>query len=234
MACKKYAGWVTDCALGQLAASRKAELMAHVRDCADCREALERARQAAELADRGVELLVAGEPSAQFAARLRSRIAEESPTRIGLTRRLAVAASVALCLALVGVAAVNYLKGDARPAPAPAPRVSAVPSGSVKQARTATGAVAAIERRRVKQARLRRREAASAGARVLVQPGQMAALDELYEALQREQDAGARAVGLGGDADEPIKIPPIAVKPLELQPIEVPTVSIFGDSWPGL
>ena len=234
MACKKYAGWVTDCAVGQLSALRKAELMAHVRDCAACREALERARQAAELADRGMELLVDGEPSAQFAVRLRSRMAEELPAGVGWTRRLTVAAGVALCVALVGVAAVNYLKRDARPVPAPAPSVSAVSSGSVKQAGTATGAIAATERRHVKQARLHRREAILDRPKVLVQPGQMAALDQFYEALRRQQAAGARAIALGDDADEPIKVPPIGVKPLELRPTKVPTVSHFADSWRGL
>ncbi len=231
MACKKYAGWVTDGALGQLPPWRQSELTAHVRDCAACREELERVRQAAELADRGMESLVEGEPSAQFGAGLRSRIAEESPTSTDLTRRLAIAASVALCLALFGTAAMRYLERSARPVQAP--RVSAVSSGSVEHVRAGNRATAAVARPRAMQARLHRREAASVGSEVLVQPGQMAALDEFYEALRRQQAAGARAIALRDDGDQPMKIAPIAVKPLEVKPIKVPSVADFSGSWGG-
>jgi hypothetical protein len=231
MACEKYADWLTECALGELPASRQSEIMGHVRDCAVCRDALERAQQAAKLVDEGMKLLVGGEPSPQFAARLRSRIADESRIGAAWTRRVAVAGSVVLCLALVGVAAMRYLKRG--PELAPQPSVSAVSSGAVNKARPASATVATTGARGTRKTGLHQRMRVLARPEVLVEPGQLAALDRFYEALQRYQAAGARAIALRDDSDQPMNVEPIAVKPLGVQPIKMPTVSSSTDSWPG-
>jgi hypothetical protein len=73
MPCEKYSGWMTDAALGELRAER--ELLAHAMECDACREALSHARAVHDFVDRGVESLVAGEPSPHFATNLRRRIA---------------------------------------------------------------------------------------------------------------------------------------------------------------
>lgn len=77
MACEKYSSWMTDAALGALAPGREPELLAHAAECAECRNACEDARRAAEFVDRCAESLVSGEPSTQFMSRLRARIAAE-------------------------------------------------------------------------------------------------------------------------------------------------------------
>ena len=63
MPCEKYSGWLTDAALGELRTEREPELLAHAMECDACREALSHARQVRDFVDRGVESLVAGEPS---------------------------------------------------------------------------------------------------------------------------------------------------------------------------
>lgn len=78
---KQYEQWIADAALGALDPRRERELLSHVGECDVCREAYQRARELAALVDRGIESLVAGEPSPHFAARLRARIAEEQPAR---------------------------------------------------------------------------------------------------------------------------------------------------------
>jgi len=78
MSCEKYAGWMTDAALDELRAERESEVLAHAMECDACRAALRHARTVRAFVDRGVESLVTGEPSLQFAAHLRRRIAHES------------------------------------------------------------------------------------------------------------------------------------------------------------
>jgi hypothetical protein len=77
MACEKYSGWMTDAALGGLRREEAAELHTHVAACYGCRSEWNAARTLAAVVDHGVEALLAGEPSPQFAARLRARLAEE-------------------------------------------------------------------------------------------------------------------------------------------------------------
>jgi len=110
MTCGEHSGgisdWATDAALGQLHPAQEAKLLAHAGECDACREAYRHAREVAAAVDRGVESLVAGEPSPYFATRLRSRIAAEpvplrnyglawTPVVAGV---LALAALVALLL----------------------------------------------------------------------------------------------------------------------------------------
>ena len=104
MSCEKYSGWLTDSALGELRAEREPELLAHAMECEACREALGHARAVREFVDRGVESLVAGEPSPQFATNLRRRVAQESqPLR---SPWAAWAPVIAGALALVAVLAI--------------------------------------------------------------------------------------------------------------------------------
>jgi hypothetical protein len=79
--CKDFANWIADAAPGDLAPQRERELLAHTGECDSCRRAYRRARELVALVDRGIESLVATEPSPQFAARLRARIAEEQPAK---------------------------------------------------------------------------------------------------------------------------------------------------------
>jgi anti-sigma factor RsiW len=101
MSCEKYSDWMTHAAFGDLPAEREPELLAHAMECAACREALAHARAVHDFVDRGIESLVAGEPSPQFATHLRRRIAQEcEPLRSPWTAWAPVSAC-ALALAVV-------------------------------------------------------------------------------------------------------------------------------------
>ncbi|HEX5423196.1 MAG TPA: hypothetical protein VFW94_06585 [Candidatus Acidoferrales bacterium] len=76
---EEYERWIDDAAVGALDPRRERELLAHAGECDSCREAYQHARELAAMVDRGVESLVAGEPSPHFTTRLRARIAEEQP-----------------------------------------------------------------------------------------------------------------------------------------------------------
>lgn len=105
---KEYEAWIDDAAVGALDPRRERELLAHTNECDACREAYQHARELAALVDRGVESLVAGEPSPHFATRLRARIAEEQPasrpiwpTWKPVAAGLATAVALAMLIALL-------------------------------------------------------------------------------------------------------------------------------------
>ena len=110
MACEKYSSWMMDAALGALPSSSRTELLAHVETCEMCRKAYASSQQAVAFADRAVNSLVDGAPSPAFAARLRSRLAEEpSPARWGARITWAPVAATALILAAVLIVAATYI-----------------------------------------------------------------------------------------------------------------------------
>jgi anti-sigma factor RsiW len=233
MACKEYAALLADCALGQLPPSRESALMTHVNNCAACREALQRAQSASALVYEGMNLLVAGEPSPQFSAHLRARIADESPAGGLLLRRLSIAASILLCAALCALGAMSYLKRDTHPAPTP--NVSPVSSGSrfAGDATPATSPVARTEEHLPTKLRLHQRKPVAPAPKVLVEPGQMAALAQYVEALQRYQAAGVQMVVRREDENSLLATRPIEIPPLQIQPIRVPKIQDATDSWQG-
>ena len=106
---KQYEAWIDDAAVGALDPRRERELLAHTNECDGCREAYQHARELAALVDRGVESLVAGEPSPHFATHLRGRIAQEqpasrsmrstwTPAAAGLVSAVAIAVLIVLLL----------------------------------------------------------------------------------------------------------------------------------------
>jgi len=72
---------IRDLALGEIHPQDELALLAHVAECEACRDAYNQAGALRSLVDRGVEKLAGGlresEPSPQFAARLRARLAAE-------------------------------------------------------------------------------------------------------------------------------------------------------------
>jgi hypothetical protein len=77
MACQQFAEDLIDAALGSLDARRETELRAHLAACPACRQHLEAQQRLAMAMDRGLAASVAAEPSLEFAARVRQRIAAE-------------------------------------------------------------------------------------------------------------------------------------------------------------
>ena len=78
MDCKHVTNRLSDLALGGLDGPRRAEVEAHVEQCPSCRAALERERRLAAAIDREVAAHLATEPSSDFAARVRLRLAQEA------------------------------------------------------------------------------------------------------------------------------------------------------------
>ena len=143
---------IRDLALGEIHPQDELALLAHVAECEACREAYNEAGALRSLVDRGVEKLVGGlresEPSPQFAARLRARLAAEpAPGRWNLsalqmwesaTRRplyyVAGAAAVAL---LIAFAMSNWTRRERSTSPAPIEALTAqIPASSTPPSST--------------------------------------------------------------------------------------------------
>jgi len=221
MSCEKYSGWMTDAALGKLRAEREPELLAHAMECDACREALCHARALHDFVDRGVESLVACEPSPQFAARLRRRIAQESePVRSLWTARAPI---IAGALALAVVLAIMVLRrpvhNGANPSVASAVNPSSAPSEAIT-------AAAATPQNAVRTAigRDSHRDASASGAtpvvpEIIVPTGQLAAALQLSTAIVTGRVDGNQLLAAQQEYDKPLE-----VKPVEIAPLEIPAL----------
>jgi hypothetical protein len=219
MACKKYAGWLTHVALGQLfPASRYSELVAHLGNCESCREDYQRTQTAVSLADQAVSALTSGEPSSQFASRLRARIANESaPDRSAWAVRIPIVASVLIFIAIVGIAAAKWVeRGAAR---RPLPVVASIPSEPATAATSATRPGTADRMttsvRVHPHAAVRQRTPD-----VLVAPGQMQALLRLAEITRHRRGRAAIEVARHDDFVQSLEVTPLEIQPLDVGKIE--------------
>lgn len=119
MACKRYQDWLMDAALGALAPEREAELRAHAEGCAACRTELDRRQQLVAAMDRAVAASVSAEPSPEFLARIRQRIAEQpTPAPSWFAGWLPVSAGA---LAVVALLVFWLLPRESRTPEAPGP-----------------------------------------------------------------------------------------------------------------
>jgi hypothetical protein len=193
MACEKYYGWMTEAALGELRPERESELLAHVAECDVCRKAYSHTKAVAAAADRGVERLVAGEPSPQFAARLRAQLAGEPipargnwslwvPTMVG-----AAAVFVLLMIVLTRSPHSNSPNaGTLEPNQAPlASNATEGPPQPVPASRARIGH--SIHTATHRQARPREPE-------VLVPPGQLEAALQFADAIRTGRVNGAQVL----------------------------------------
>jgi hypothetical protein len=122
---------IRDLALGEIHPQDELALLAHVAECEACRDAYNEAGALRSFVDRGMEKLVGGlresEPSPQFAARLRARLAAEpAPSRWNLvvsemwesaTRRPLCYVAGTAAVALLIVLAMNSWMHRERSAP---------------------------------------------------------------------------------------------------------------------
>lgn len=240
--CHKYEAWIDDAALGALDPSHERELLAHAGECDACRDAHQHARELAALVDRGVESLVAGEPSPHFAARLRARIADEPPdarftwfTWKPLTFGLATAATVAALWVFLAPSHTKLPSKSTRPVPNIA---SAVPIEVPTPAKPTTKAAESdrlytTETPRHSGTRLlaqRRRHnirpTQSPGEpEVLVPRGQLEAVIQLASDIRAGRLDGKKFVVEQAEAQENIQ-KPIHIAPIEIEPIEIPPLSV--------
>lgn len=220
--CEKYGDWMRDAALGALAPRRERRLLEHVRECDACRKAYQHTRELAGMVDRGVESLVAGEPSPHFAARLRARIAEEpSPARLAwltwkpLAASLAVAALIAAVVLFRGLQRANPrpTAGLVRPeansnASRPASDLRPRSQGSNEHPRLAVRGPS--HRQLVARHTPSRREP-----EVIVQPGQLEAVMQFAAEIRSGHIDGKQVIAANLELDKPLEIKSIEIAPLE-------------------
>jgi hypothetical protein len=171
--------------------------------------------------DRGVESLVAGEPTPQFATNLRRRIALESePLR---SRRMAWAPIIAGALALTAVLATMVARVP-RPSAANPSSASNLKSGPAPaETVTATAASPQI----VKRAEnvhdpahsVRARAATTALPEIIVPQGQLAAAAQLSAAINSGRVDGNQLLAAQQDYEKPLE-----AKPVEIAPLEIPAL----------
>ena len=212
-------------ALGELNPKSELELLAHVAECEACREAYDHAKAVRSLVDRGVETLVAREPSPQFVTRLRARIADEpAPKRWSwdawriweqaTQRRLSYAAGAVVLATILAVLVMGLQRGhvSAPTVVEVTPRTSASPSVATNSPKT----FAIPEQPRKKLAsvpapspRIQREP------EVLVPKGELLAVAQFYEAVHRTP---VQSEQLYAAEQEPQKL--VELKPIEITPLE--------------
>jgi len=217
MACEKYSGRMTEAALGALSAPEEAELRAHAAGCITCRPEFDAMRALVAAVNRGVEAMVAGQPSAQFAARLRARIAEApAPAAWPLFTwprfALATFAAAAVLLA-VFVARAPRRGGQQVPIEANSAGRIAQP---VVSGQVAVPEIASVASRRG-TARTRS-QAAAFSMEVLVPRGQLAAALILSSGVSAGRIDGAQLARLAERSAEPLEL-----KTLDIQPLAAPS-----------
>lgn len=252
MGCEKYSSWMTDAALGALAPGREPELLAHAAECAECRDAYEQARRAAELVDRGVESLVSGEPSALFLSRLRARIAAEpAPTGSrwaagllaapALARRHAPRGSLLLSSAtaavVFGILLVVILARSPHPNPPRAPislAYQSQPSLPQRVVTTPPPQRASQGSSRVSHTPGRARSLASrlAEPEVLVPSGQFAEVLDYAAALRCGRIDGDALIAPPQPLDKPLEITAIEIPSLDTPNSDADTTDSTNDSLP--
>jgi hypothetical protein len=220
MSCERFKTRLADFALG----AEDVEFGAHLNGCADCRAALDAQRALLASIDRGLASLVAGEPSGDFAAHVRRRIAENaSAPRPRFASWLPVTAVALALVVLVGVLTIG------RP-PRPPQNAVVTPPAQVAPSEKA-GAVAAPTvtpaepPRAVAIGRPPRppQFAANREPEVLVPPGEMAAVMRLYEANWNGKADGASLVAEArsvSDSLKPMAIAVLKIPALEVEPLE--------------
>ncbi len=218
MSCEKYSGWMTDAALGELRGRREPELLAHAMDCEACREALSHATKVRDFVERGVEALVEGEPSPQFAIRLRRRIAQESRPVEAYSVRWAPIAAGALALVLLLILVVgrrphhnDFSQGVASSLkPSPSSQGVATPDANRLDARAA-GSQAS---ERLTHAR----KVVAGLPKIIVPEGQIVAAARLSEAINSGRVDGTQLLVAQREAEKPLEVKPIEITPLDPPP----------------
>lgn len=218
MSCEKYSGWMTDAALGELRGRREPELLAHAMDCEACREALSHAKKVRDFVERGVEALVAAEPSPQFAMRLRRRIAQESrPVQtywVGWAPIAAGALALVLLLILVVGRRPHHNDFSQRVAsglqPSPSSQGVATPDANRWDAR-ADGSEAS-------ERLTHTRKVAAGLPKIIVPEGQIVAAARLSEAINSGRVDGTQLLVAQRDAEKPLEVKPIEITLLDPPP----------------
>ena len=244
MDCQKKSEQMTermkDFALGEPSPKSELELLAHVAECDACREAYDHGKAVRSAIDRGVETLVAREPSPQFTARLRARIAAEPAPRRwswdawriweqASSRKLAYGLGVLVLATLLivlwmgvprqhvsapSVAEVTPATSAPAIAATDSPKSSAIPEQPRKKLASSS----------VSSSRIRREP------EVLVPKGELLAVVQFYDALHSGRVDTEQLYAAQQETQKPIEVKPIEITPLES--LETPAAD--SDQGPGL
>lgn len=225
MGCNQYQDQLMDAALGGLPPEREAALHAHLRECASCRSEFDRQQRLCAAMDQALEAGVAAEPSPEFLARIRTKIAEQpAPGREWLGGWLPVAAGA---VAVVALLVVWFFSREAvQPAPQVSPVAEVAPRPKPAE-RPATMPPQVAVRRARPSARPSLLAASAKRAdlpEVLVPEDQQAGVRWLYQAMHRHP---ATVIGILAEvaaqtdaASAPIQVEELKIKPMEIAPIQ--------------
>ncbi len=227
MACEKYSGWITGAALGALRPGEERELRAHAGKCADCREEWEAQTALAAAVNGAIESLVSGEPSPQFAARLRARVAEEpAPAAWPFLTWPVLSAgglvATAVLLAVLLIRSPQRLSQTADTA-VHSPEAVVKPAQAAAQAFLSAGQNRAPRPGSWRRVSARRQsDASSFPFEVLVPKGQLSAALLLSEAASDGSIDAAQVSALAEEAGKPLEVKAIEIAPLDVPGAEVP------------
>ena len=196
MSCERFKTRLLDFALG----AEDAALRSHIDACSSCRAELDAHRALVSSMDRGVASMAAGEPSGDFAAQVRRRIAQEGGApRPWFSAWLPITAAAALVLvAFVALLTIGRPPQTVRVTPPALVAPTGKPPGAV---RTEAPPLVAADRRPSRG----RLSAAKREPEVLVPRGEMAAVMRLYNATWNGQADGASLMAAAMPTSEFLK-----------------------------
>jgi hypothetical protein len=225
MPCEKYSGWLTDAALGELRAEREPELLAHATECDACREALGHAREVREFIDRGVESLVAAEPSPQFATNLWRRIAREaeSPQSPWMAWAPVIAGALALAVVLAIMIARKPLHNGSNPSVASAVNPISAPLEALCASAARPQNAERTARNHDPGRSVRVRPLTPALPEIIVPQGQLSAAAQLSAAIVTGRVDGNQLLAAREEYEKPLKVEPIEIAPMEIPALDTAT-----------
>jgi hypothetical protein len=225
MSCQKYSGWLTDAALGELRAEREPELLAHAMECDACREALNQAREIRQSIDRGVESLVAGEPTPQFATNLRRRIAQkaESLQSPWMAWAPVIAGAIALAVVLAIMVAHLRVHSEINPSVASAVTPVSVPSEAATASPASSQHAQRTEAKLGPERTARARPLTTALPEIIVPKGQLSAAAQLSAAIVTGRVDGNQLLAAEQEYDKPLEVTPIEIAPMEIPALDTAT-----------
>lgn len=228
MSCERYRSWMTSAAADELPENRRTELENHARECAACRQELQRVRALLAAIDLGVTAQSAAAPSPRLIELVRRRIRDEAPVAPWWKARWVPAVACAAVLIVAASAWTLWPRTGARNELTASSVVSS-PTQAVRLAAAATTAkpkitaqgrgsmvtsMVALARpaRRLNARRIDRQRAAPEVPEVpevIVEPGQMEAVMRFAQELNSRQIDGAKLLADLKAADQPLKIKPL-------------------------
>ncbi len=227
MDCKRFEDDLVDAALEELSPRRLDRLRAHLAGCETCREALEERRQLAQAIDRSLAESLEREPSSEFAARVRQRIAQpDAAARAWWTTWNLAAVGALAALALLAAWMLRpHVEAPVRVAKA-TPGAQTLPSRG-KAPANLPAPEAAKPVPPAGAGRVRRHEeqplvAGNTMPEVLIPREEVLAVRRFVEQLRQKQIDGAVLAAARPAATEELKIESLRVETLEaaIKPLE--------------